>query len=383
MTHRFGSTGLPLAVLVLFSSLILVSCSTQKTQAGNNVARPVPVTVAQADRRDMPVVLTAIGNVTPIQTVQIKSMVTAQVLQVHFTVGQEVKKGQLLFTLDPRSFEADLAKAEGQLARDKAAAANARVSQKRYQGLLKEGVVAQQQYDELESNAAQYDAAVEADKAAVEAARVNLQYAKIYSPITGRAGDVLVHAGNLIKANDVAMVVINQIAPIYADFSVPERFLADIKKYQSAGSLRVVATLPDSSAPLAEGKMAFIDNTVDRATGTISLKAEFPNQQRALWPGQFVNVNLQLTTEKNATVVPVQAVQNGQQGPYVFIVKPDKSVENRIVDLGPSDKEVVVIHKGVEAGETVVTDGQVRIVPGSRVEWKAPQAPSVPQGKKS
>jgi multidrug efflux system membrane fusion protein len=331
----------------------------------------------------MPVVLTAIGNVTPVQTVQIKSMATAQVMQVHFVVGQEVKKGQLLFTLDPRSFEADLAKAESQLARDQAAAANARVSQKRYQGLLKEGVVAQQQYDEMDSSAAQYDAAVEADKAAVAAARVNLQYTKIYSPITGRCGDVLMHAGNLIKANDVAMVVINQISPIYVDFSVPERYLADIKKYTQSGSLKVVATLPDSSATLAQGKVAFIDNAVDRATGMIGLKAEFPNQQSSLWPGQFVNINLQLTTEKNATVVPVQAVQNGQQGTYVFVVKPDKTVEVRVVDLGPGDKQVVAIRKGVEVGETVVTDGQVRIVPGSRVDWKTPEAPASPQGKRS
>jgi multidrug efflux system membrane fusion protein len=379
--RRRSIAGLAGVALLVTSPFILSSCKTQKTEAaGKATPRSVPVTVAQAGRRDMPVVITAIGNVSPVQTVQVKSMATAQVMQVHFAVGQDVKKGQLLFTLDPRSFEADLAKAEGQLARDQAAAANARVSQKRYQSLLKEGVVAQQQYDEMDSSAAQFDAAVQADKAAVEAARVNLQDTKIYSPITGRAGDILVHAGNLIKANDVAMVVINQIWPIYADFSVPEKNLEEIKKYREAGSLKVVATLPDSSAPLAEGRVAFIDNSVDRATGTITLKAEFANQHRTLWPGQFVNINLQLTTEKNATVVPTQAVQNGQQGPYVFVVKPDKSVETRVVELGPSDKTQVVIRKGVEAGETVVTDGQVRIVPGSHVE---PTSPVGQQGKQS
>jgi multidrug efflux system membrane fusion protein len=379
--YRLRSPLLATAAVAIVSALILSSCSPQKTQAGSAPVRAIPVTVAQADRRDIPVIITAIGNVTPLQTVQIKSMVTAQIVKVHFIVGQELKKGELLFTLDGRTFQADLAKAEGQLARDKAAAANARVTQKRYQALLKEGVVAQQQYDEMESTASQYDAAVEADKAAVESARVNLQYTKIYSPIAGRAGDVLVHEGNLIKANDLAMVVINQISPIYTDFSVPERFLADIKKYMNSGALKVVATLPDSSAPLAQGKVAFIDNTVDRATGTITMKAEFTNQQRTLWPGQFVNVNLQLTTEKNATVVPTQAVQSGQQGTYVFVVKPDKTVEARTVDVGPSDKGMVVIHKGVQAGETVVTDGQVRIVPGSTVEWKSAEVP--PQGKQS
>lgn len=380
-SYRFRRSRMLVPFLTALAAILSVSCSTQKTQASSGAVRSVPVTVAQADRRDIPVVVSAIGNVTPLQTVQVKSMVTAQIVKVHFTVGQDVQKGQLLFTLDSRSFAADLAKAEGQLARDKAAAANARVSQKRYESLLKEGVVARQQYDELESTAAQYDAAVEADQAAVEVSRVNLQYTKIYSPISGRAGDVLMHEGNLIKANDVAMVVINQISPIYTDFAVPERFLSDIKKYMGAGTLKVVATLPDSNAPLAEGKVAFIDNSVDRATGTIMMKAEFGNQQRMLWPGQFININLHLTTEKNATVVPTQAVQNGQQGTYVFVVKPNKTVEARVVDLGPSDKGMVVIHKGVEFGETVVTDGQVRIVPGSTVEWKSGEAPA--QGKRS
>lgn len=382
--RRWSIVGISSLALLVFSPLLLTSCSTQKTEAaGNSAPRTVPVTVAQAKRRDMPVILTAIGNVSPMQSVQVKSMVTAEIMQVHIAVGQDVKKGQLLFTLDPRSFQADLAKAQGQLAKDEAAAANARTDQKRYHSLLKEGVVAQQQYDAMDASAAQYDAAVQADKAAVESARVNLQYTKIYSPISGRAGDILVHAGNLIKANDAAMVVLNQMSPIYADFSVPEKNLENIRKYMAAGSLKVIATLPESSAPLAEGKVAFIDNSVDRATGTIALKAEFANQQRSLWPGQFVNINLQLTTERNATVVPTQAVQNGQQGPYVFVVKPDKSVEARNVELGAADKTEVVIRKGVEAGETVVTDGQVRIVPGSHVEWNTSRSLAEPQDKQS
>jgi len=378
---RFRSRILPSLSAILLLSLTFTSCTSEKTQASPGGPRTIPVTVAQADRRDVPVIITAIGNVTPLQTVQVKSMVTAQIMKVHFSVGQDIQKGQLLFTLDPRSFEADLAKAQGQLARDKAAAANARTSRERFQALLKEGVVARQQYDEMESNSAQYDAAVQADNAAVESAKVSLQYTKIYSPIAGRAGDVLVHEGNLIKANDVAMVVINQISPIYADFSLPEKYLADVKKYLSSGTLKVIATLPDSSSPLAQGKVAFIDNAVDRATGTINMKAEFTNQQRSLWPGQFVNINLQLTAEKHATVVPTQAVQNGQQGSFVFVVKADKTVESRNVDLGPTNDGIVVIHKGVEAGETVVTDGQVRIVPGSTVDWKSGEAPR--QGKQS
>ena len=348
---------------------VLTGFAGQKNTAQANAPRIVPVTVAKAQQRDVPVAVSAIGTVTPLQTVQIKSMVTAQIMKVHFKEGQDVQKGQLLFTLDDRSFRADLLKAEGAMAKDRAGAVNARAQQKRLQALLKEGVVAQQAYDEQESQANQYDAAVEADNAAVESAKVNLQYCKIYAPISGRTGDLLVKEGNIIKANDLAMVVINQIAPIYAMFSVPERYLGDIKKY-SAG-LKVMASLPESTTTLAVGKVSFIDNSVDRTTGTIAMKAEFENGDKKLWPGQYVNIDLQLTTETNATVVPTQALQNGQQGVYVFVVKSDNTVEQRILDLGPAVEGVTMVRKGVSPGETVVTDGQVRIVPGSKVEPKS------------
>lgn len=347
---------------------VLSACSGEKASVAAGAPRVVPVTVAKAQQRDVPVSVSAIGTVTPLQTVQIKSMVTAQIMKVNFREGQDVLKGQILFTLDDRSFRADLLKAQGALAKDQAAAVNARVQQKRMQALLKEGVIAQQAYDEQDSQANQYEAAVEADKAAVESARVNLQYCNIYAPISGRTGDLLVKEGNLIKANDLAMVVINQIAPIYAMFAVPERYLPEIKKY--SGSLKVSAILPDTTAPLALGKVSFIDNAVDRTTGTIAMKAEFANAERKLWPGQYVNINLQLTTDLNATVVPTQALQNGQQGVYVFVVKPDNTVEQRVLELGPAIEGVTMVRKGVSPGETVVTDGQVRIVPGAKVEPK-------------
>jgi multidrug efflux system membrane fusion protein len=368
--HRFRQRwplGVTAAVLLAFG--VLTGCAGQKNSAQANAPRIVPVTVAKAQQRDVPVSVSAIGTVTPLQTVQIKSMVTAQIMKVHFKEGQNVQKGDLLFTLDDRSFRADLLKAEGALAKDRAGAVNARAQQKRLQALLKEGVVAQQAYDEQESLANQFDAAVEADQAAVESAKVNLQYCKIYAPISGRTGDLLVKEGNIIKANDLAMVVINQIAPIYAMFSVPERYLAEIKKY--SGGLKVMATLPENNTTLAVGKVSFIDNSVDRTTGTIAMKAEFGNGDHKLWPGQYVNIDLQLTTEKSATVVPTQALQNGQQGVYVFVVKNDNTVEQRILDLGPAVEGVTMVRKGVSPGETVVTDGQVRIVPGSKVEPKS------------
>jgi multidrug efflux system membrane fusion protein len=381
-SYRFHSRWLLTFIAAAILSLgVLAACSGQKTDSVvAGAPRIVPVSVAKAQQRDVPVVVSAIGTITPLQTVQIKSMVTAQIMKVNFKEGQDVRKGQLLFSLDDRTFRADLGKAQGALLKDQAAAANARAQQKRMQALLKEGVIAQQAYDEQDSQASQFDAAVEADKAAVESAKVSLLYCKIYSPIDGRTGDLLVKEGNVIKANDVPLVVINQIAPIYANFAIPERYLADIKKFSSTGTLKVTAMLPDTTTPLAQGKVSFIDNMVDRTTGTIAMKADFVNAERKLWPGQYVNISLQLTTEKNATVVPTQALQNGQQGVYVFVVKADNTVEQRILDLGPATEDVTMVRKGVLPGETVVTDGQVRIVPGSKVEVKAPEKKQASDG---
>jgi membrane fusion protein, multidrug efflux system len=373
-------------VVLLAALMALAACSKGDATKSSGPPPSVPVVVASAGQQDIPVMITAIGTVQPFTTVQVKSMVAAQIDKVHFTQGQDLKKGQLLFTLDKRSFEADLQKAIGAMAKDKASAENAAVEAKRYAALLKEGVVAQQQYDQMQSQAAQMAAAVESDQAAVQSAKVNLQYTNIYSPVDGRAGDVLVHEGNLVKANDVPLVVINQITPIYAEFNIPEQQLPDVKQYMARGSLVVDAGLPNVQGALAKGKLTFVDNMVDRQTGTIALKATFQNTDRKLWPGQFVNIAMQLTTLSKAVTVPSQAVQNGQQGTYVYVIKPDKTAEARQVALGVLFGNQQVIKTGVNAGETVVTDGQMRIAPGTRVDAKtadAPQNPAQQQDKQT
>ncbi len=361
-----------IVVVLVVMAFVLAGCK-KETKAA--MAAPViPVMVADVMQQDVPVQLMAIGNVEPYSNVQVKSMVTAQVMTVHFTQGQDVKKGQLLFTLDPRSFQADLGKAKGQLAKDMSAAANAAVQAKRYSALFKEGVVAREQFDQMQSSADQFEGVLEADKAAVEASKVNLQYTKIYSSIDGRTGDVLIKAGNLAKANDLPLVVINQVEPIYATFAIPERHLADVKKYMGSGAMKVQASFSDPSVPPAMGKLEFVNNAVDPATGTISMKAQFPNTDRRLWPGQFVNLNMRLTTQANAIVVPSQSVQAGQQGTYLFVVKGDKTVESRTVTIGTQYGNTLVVKSGVNPGEVVVVDGQSRLVPGAKIEIKAPSS---------
>lgn len=378
---------LALAVCVLFLLAILAGCSQEKKASA--AQPPVPVVVASAEHRDIPLTLNAIGTVEAFSTVQVKSMVAGQMLKVHFSEGQDVTKGQILFTIDPRPFEAELARARGNLQRDAAQAENARVQAVRYAALLKEGVVAQQQYDQMQSTADAAQATVAADRAAVQAAQVNLQYTKIYSPINGRTGSLLVHEGNIVKANDVPLVTINQITPILAEFSLPEQFLPEIKKYIAAGQLTVAAVFSDSQQPPIKGRLNFIDNAVDRSTGTIALKAEFGNKDRILWPGQFANIVLTLTTEKNAVVVPSQAVQSGQEGAYVFVVKSDKTAESRPVVTGSTYQGAIVVRSGVQAGETVVTDGQMRLVPGAHVDARTAQeaqpaaTPASAEGAKS
>jgi multidrug efflux system membrane fusion protein len=335
---------------------------------------PAPVVVANAEVRDVPLTINSVGNVEAYSSVQVKSMVTAPILEAHFKQGDFVKKGQLLFTLDSRSFQADLAKAQGQLARDTAAAATAREQARRYTALFKEGVVAKEQHDTMLSSADQLDAAIQADKAAVEASKINLEYTRIYSPISGRAGEVLVYPGNIIKANDATMLAINQVAPIYVSFSVPEAMLPDIRQAMASGQLKVNAVFPDPTQTPVEGKLTFVDNAVDPKTGTINLKAEFANSTNRLWPGQYVNAVLTLATQKNAVVVPTQAVQNGQKGTFVYVATPGKTAEMRPVQLGSVSGNSQIIKSGVNAGEIVVTDGQLRLVPGAKIDYKTAAA---------
>jgi len=354
--------------------------------------KTVPVVAEIADQKNIPLQLKVIGNVEPFNAVSVKALVGGEIAGVFFKEGQEVKKDALLFKIDPRPYESALKQAEASLARDVAQAKNAEEQAKRYAILVQKDYVSKDQYDQLRANADALLSLVEADKANVENNRLQLSYCTIKSPINGRAGSVLVNAGNIIKANDIALTTINQMVPIYVTFTIPEQNLTDIKKYTALGELKVNAIIPGDEKRPAQGELTFIDNTVDKSTGTIKLKGTFANADRRLWPGQFVDVVLTLTTERNRVVVPSQAVQTGQQGQYLYVIKPDMSTELRIVAVERTYENLTVISKGVAPGEKVVTDGQLRLVPGAKVEIKnekateasataSPDTPSKAQGK--
>jgi len=332
---------------------------------------PVPVTAGTVIQKTVPVQVRAIGNVEAYSTVAVKSQIGGVLTRVHFREGEYVNKGALLFTIDPRPYEAALKQAEANLAKDNAQLENANAQVRRYEELVKKGYVAQEQYDQIRTNAAAFEATVNADKAIVENARLQLKYCFIYSPITGRTGSLIANQGNLIKANaDTSMVVINQIQPIYVTFSVPEQNLLEIKRYMAEGNLKIEAFLSKEDVNPEQGVLTFIDNAVDLATGTIELKGTFANKEKRLWPGQFVSAVLTLTSQPNAIIVPSQSIQTGQKGQYVFVIKNDLTVEDRPVIVGRTLNSETVIDKGLQSGERVVTDGQLRLVPGAKVEVK-------------
>lgn len=417
-----GATVLGLALLAL------TACN--ERAAGKTPTGPaaVPVTAAMALKRDVPVQVAAVGNVVAYTTVGVKSQVAGQIARVHFTEGQEVRKNDLLFTIDPRPLEAALRQAEANVGRDVAALRqaeaafaqrqaevqqaeanlerdtaqldNARVSERRYRDLVQKELIAREQYDQVRTNALALEATVaadraavanakasaqaaqasvdnvraviEADRAAVDSARLQLAYTTIRAPMDGRTGNILVQAGNVVKGNDDnPMVVISQVHPIYVSFAVPEQYLADIKRYRAEGSL-IVEAYPDRAQPPARGAVTFVNSTVDPATGTIQLKATFANGDNVLWPGQFIDVVLTLTTKPGAVVVPTPAIQAGQQGPFVYVIKPDQTVEPRPVQPGLRLASETVVDSGLAGGERIVTDGQLRLAPGAKVDIKTP-----------
>jgi multidrug efflux system membrane fusion protein len=401
MTGRGLRTRRRVAAALLLAAPLLAGCEREAGSATAKGAPPgVAVTVAEAAQRDVPVQIRAIGNVQPLATVAVLSMINGEVMKVHFREGQEVPEGALLFSIDPRQLQAALLQAQATLAqhqaavkqaeanlvRDTAQLENARVEEERYRRLVEGGFVAREQYDQIRTRELTLAATIEADRAAVDTAkamaraseaavenvRVQLGYTEIRAPIAGRTGSVLMNQGTVVKANDVGnpMLVINRIHPIYVVFSVPEAQLVAIKRYRAGGDLLVEAQVTGERAGVVRGRLTFVNNTVDPSTGTIQLKATFENTEDALWPGQFVNVALTLTKQVGAVVVPSQAVQSGQKGPYVFVVKPDQTVEARPVVPGTPDGRDVVIASGLAAGERVVTDGQLRLVPGARVDVK-------------
>lgn len=412
--QRFGRSGLTATAIIglLIASLILFSNLLQKKQqAAAKPSEPqgVPVATAAVTKETVPLQISAIGNVEAYSTVSVRSEATGQITKVQFQQGQYVKKGDSLFTIDPRPSEADLAGAlanqsralaeqrqsEANLAKDVAQAKTAQAEAARYEYLFKQGVVSKEQADQMSTNAEALAAVVKADQAAIQteresvraaqaatdSARVQLSYSSIRSPIGGRTGSLMVNQGNIVKANDTnPLVVINQVNPIYVTFSVPESQLPDIKRYMAQGELQVTASIANDSGPPEQGALSFVDNTVDVTTGTVKLKATFANSSQRLWPGQFVNTVMTLTAQPDATVVPSIAVQTGQQGQYVFVVKPDQTVELRQVTAQRTIAQKTIIASGLEPGEIVVTDGQLRLRPGSKIkETNATDTPAATQ----
>jgi membrane fusion protein, multidrug efflux system len=339
---------------------------------GGGQNAPVPVTVATAVEKSMPITIEGIGTVIAASTVSVHAQITGEMTSVNFKEGEDVEKGQVLVTLDKRPYEAALQQAQATLAKDTAQAANARSQAARYQDLLQRGIATSEQVDTMKTQAAALEATVAADRANVENAQVQLTYATITSPMSGRTGLLQVHPGNLVRAQDAqAIVTINKITPVYVSFSVPEAQLPALKRYLAAqGTLPVTAIAPTESGKPSAGRVNFIDNAVDPTTGTIKVKGTFPNEDKRLWPGQFVNVTVTLTNDPDAVVVPSPAVQTGQQGQYVFLVKADHTVEMRPVTVARVTGDETVLQTGVAAGDVVVTDGHLRLVPGGRISVK-------------
>jgi multidrug efflux system membrane fusion protein len=342
-------------------------------------APAVAVSTAPVVEKSMSRNLQAVGNVEARSTVEVHAQITGQLIGVGFTEGADVAAGQLLFTIDPRPFQAALSQAEATLAKDAAQAKNADITASRNDSLFARGLIAKADLDVAESNKASLDAAVLADAAQVSNAKLQLQYTTITSPVAGRAGALLVHTGALVRANDTnPMLVINQIAPVYVSFSVPSQQLDGIRDEMKRGGLSVGARLAGSNATPAQGTVTFIDNVVDPGTDTIRLKATFPNSDHRLWPGQFVEATLVLSVEPHAIVAPASAIQPSQQGTFAYVVKADGTVEARPVTVARTEGANSVIRSGLRAGEIVVTDGQLQLNPGSRVSVKAPVSGSTP-----
>lgn len=384
-----------LSLTLVTLGLALSACRREKpTQAAGPPV--VPVSVAPAVQQTMPVELRLVGTVEASAVVQVKSQVAGELLRVHFTEGQDVAKDAMLFDIDPRPFQealkqaeaavvrdrAQIAQAEATLGRDAAQLKNAETELHRNTELLNAKVIAKSQFDQVETTAEVARESVRASKAAIETARaalnadiaavdkakLDLSYCQIRAPIAGRTGNLLVHAGNLVKVNDVPLVVIHQVTPIFVTFNVPEEHLNAVRRRNAAAGLTVRVMRQDDPSRTSTGKVSVIDNTVDPATGNIKLKAVCDNRDTVLWPGEFVNVVLGLDAIADAIVVPAEAVQSGQQGSFIYVVKADQSVEPRVVTSGETYQGKTVIQKGIAAGDTVVTDGQLRLFPGAHIQ---------------
>ncbi len=350
------------------AAAFLVACGGGKQQA--RVQPAVPVTAATVVAKTVPLTFRAIGHVEPILTVAVKARIGGELQKVWFSEGQDVRKGGTLFTIDPRQYDAALRQAEAQLAKDQALLTKANADVQRYAKLVTQDFVTKQDYDQVTATAESLRATVASDQASVDNAKLQLAYCTIASPVDGRTGNLMVKVGTLVKADDTSpLVTINQMRPIFVTFSVPAQLLPQLAKH-NGNRITVAASVPQNPGPPEDGLLSFVDNAVDTATSTILLKATFANEDERLWPGQFVDVVVTLGEEPNRIVAPASAVQTSQQGQYVFVIKPDKTVELRQVKVERMDEVEAVIAQGLSAGESVVTDGQLRLVPGAKVEVK-------------
>jgi multidrug efflux system membrane fusion protein len=366
------SSSLIVPFILFITALIFISVTTgcsKKTEPPKGRPTALVVTAA-ATQQDVPLQIKAIGTIEASESVSIRTQISGELTKVAFREGQDVQQGALLFQLDPRNYQAAIRKAEATLARDLVIMENARKDYLRYSQLVKDGIVTQEQTEGYRTKAESAAADVAADQASVDSAREQLAYCTINSPISGRLGVLAVDRGNVVKANDTVLVTINKFTPINAAFTVPEKLLPEIKRYLTAGKVVVEAELPGTAPKTEKGLLSFIDNTVDATTGTIRIKAVFDNSGKQLWPGQFVKLSIILGTKNNAVVVPSQAVQTGQTGQFVFVVKADETAEIRPVVGGSVVKGMTVIEKGLQPGEHVVIDGQMRVIPGGKVEVK-------------
>ncbi len=352
---------------VAYQTFVLKAAEPPRTAA--TAAPAIPVVIAPAQRKPMPVRVDAIGTVQPIATVTVKSRVDGEIAEVKISDGQAVKAGDVLFVLDTRAAEAQLKQSEATLAKDRAQLENAKRDVGRYKPLTEKEFVSRQQLDTAQTAADALEATMLADQAIIDTFKVQLTYYTIRSPMDGRVGTIALKTGNAVKAQDtISLVTINQIKPIYVSYSVPQRELPGIRAAVGAGTVPVQAMVPGDPGPPTNGKIFFFDNQIDPTTGTISLKAIFDNADERLWPGEFVNVSSTLRVEADAITVPSSAVQVGQNGNYVFVVKQDNTVEVRPVTVNRTVGNESVISKGLNADERVVTDGQLRLTNGSRVE---------------
>jgi multidrug efflux system membrane fusion protein len=379
--------------MLLAAVCLSAACTEKKAEAIQQEAPPV--TVATVERKTVPVEISVIGTVEPYSRVEIKTRVAGQLQEVHFREGQDVKEGDLLFTIDPRRFQTALQEAEANLAReqamvgqlqanlarDQAEAEFAQSQARRYRKLVDEGIGSSEQADQFETSAkaraeavqagkAALDtarAAVQADEAAVRSARVQLSFCTVTSPLSGRTGALLVHEGNIVKENETVLVTINQVAPTYVNFAVPERYLPEIRKQMATRPLQVEARIRNAEGQPVTGVLTFIDNSVDDTTGTIRLKGTFENGDRRLWPGEFVDTTLRVSAQVDVAVAPARAVQTGQDGQYVFVVTPDHVAQMRKVVGGRTAGLDMVIEEGLQPGEVVITDGHMRVAPDMKV----------------